>query len=563
MFMKPILRLTLLLTLTILLFVPSSVLAQDYLFSLDQLDVNVYYNEDGTATIDYIFTFRNQPQGHAIEYVDVGVPNGSFSTSGIEAFIEGKPITDISRGDYEGSGTGFAVALGSDAIQPGQTGRVRVVIPNVERVLYPDDEDNNYASAVFSPTWFGSQYVVDSTNITVTFHLPPGVQPDEPKWHAAPDGFPATPETGIDDQGRVTYTWKNPSGYAYNQYFFGASFPKDYVPASAIITPGFFERLGIDPESIISCLFCSGFVGFFVFSTFWSVRSSRKRKLQYLPPKVSIEGHGIKRGLTAVEAAILLEQPMDKILTMILFGVIKKNAASVITNDPLEIQVHSPLPESLRTYETNFLDAFKEKDKKKRQKALQSMMIDLVKSVSKKMKGFSRKETVNYYKDITKRAWAQVEASETPEVKSEKYDKVMEWTMLDRDYERRTRDIFQSGPVYAPIWWPRYSPSYRPVASSGSRPSVPTISGSGKGGGGVSLPTLPGAAFAASVVNGTQNLSASVIGNVSDFTSGVTNRTNPVPVSKSSGSFSSGGGGGCACACACAGCACACAGGGR
>jgi hypothetical protein len=41
-------------------------------------------------------------------------------------------------------------------------------------------------------------------------------------------------------------------------------------------------------------------------------------------PKVSIEGHGIKRSLTAVEAAILLEQPMDKILTMILFGTIKK-----------------------------------------------------------------------------------------------------------------------------------------------------------------------------------------------------------------------------------------------
>jgi len=39
-----------------------------------------------------------------------------------------------------------------------------------------------------------------------------------------------------------------------------------------------------------------------------------KTQLQYLPPKIKIEGNGIKRGLTAVEAAVLMEQPMDKVL---------------------------------------------------------------------------------------------------------------------------------------------------------------------------------------------------------------------------------------------------------
>ena len=62
--------------------------------------------------------------------------------------------------------------------------------------------------------------------------------------------------------------------------------------------------------------------------------------MQYMPPKIAIEGHGIKRGLTAVEAAILMEQPLDKVMTMILFGVIKKNAAEVVTRDPLEIKMH-------------------------------------------------------------------------------------------------------------------------------------------------------------------------------------------------------------------------------
>ncbi len=73
--------------------------------------------------------------------------------------------------------------------------------------------------------------------------------------------------------------------------------------------------------------------------------NANKRKLQYLPPKIQIEGHGIKRGLTAVEAGILMEQPLDKVMTMILFGVVKKNAATVVTRDPLKLQLASPLPD--------------------------------------------------------------------------------------------------------------------------------------------------------------------------------------------------------------------------
>jgi hypothetical protein len=185
------------------------------------------------------------------------------------------------------------------------------------------------------------------------------------------------------------------------------------------------------------------------------------------------------------------------------------------------------------------------------------MMIDLVKAVSEKMKGFSRKETLAYYHDIVERAWGQVEAANTPEVKSQKYDEVMEWTMLDRDYDDRTRRTFSGGPVFVPIWWGHYDPTF----SHG--PTTAPISTSTPGGG-ISMPHLPGSDFAASMVNSVQNFSGNVIGNLTDFTSKVTNKTNPVPVSTSSGrSYSGRSGGGCACACACAGCACACAGGGR
>ena len=80
------------------------------------------------------------------------------------------------------------------------------------------------------------------------------------------------------------------------------------------------------------------FILLFVGSPILGAINSNKRKLKYLPPKIPIEGHGIKRGLTAVEAAVLMEQPLDKVMTMILFGVVKKNAATVVTRDPLKLR---------------------------------------------------------------------------------------------------------------------------------------------------------------------------------------------------------------------------------
>jgi hypothetical protein len=251
-----------------------------------------------------------------------------------------------------------------------------------------------------------------------------------------------------------------------------------------------------------------------------------------------------------------MEQPLDKVMTMILFGLVKKNAALVTTRDPLELKIASPLPEKLREYETNFLKAFGESDKKSRRKLLQDMTVALVKSLSEKMKGFSRRETIEYYKSIMEKAWAQVEAADTPEVKSRMYEEALEWTMLDKEYDDRTRRVF-TGPIIVPNWWGRYDPAWKGGGSSSTPVSVP--SAPGKGGSG-----LPGADFAASVVNGVQGFAAGVIGNVQEFTGRVTNVTNPPPPPpKSSGGRSGGGGRSCACACACAGCACACAGGGR
>lgn len=557
---KKLLSLLLLIILLGSIILPVS--AADLSFQVVRQVVNLYLNKNGTATIEYYYDFQNDPSGSLIDFIDVGVPEkGDYDLSSVTAEVNGQKITDIEASTYVTPG--IALGLGANAIQPGKSGQVHMLIGTVRSFFYEADTQANepYASFQFSPNFFGSQYAHGLTDMTVNIFLPPDVKSDEPRYFP-PTSWPGSsdPTTGVAQNGLSFYSWRASNANSYSEYIFGGAFPARLIPASAVQKK---PLINISWETIFG-VGCLGGIGLiFVLIVYGATVGAKKRKLAYLPPKIAIEGMGIKRGLTAVEAGILMEQPMDKILTMILFSSIKKEAATVVTKDPLKLELAKPLPDTLQTYEADFLKAFDLANLSDRRKALQAMMISLVKTVTEKMKGFSRKDTVAYYTDIMKKAWEQVETAQTPDVKMQKYDEQMDWTMLDHDFDNRTRNVFRTGPVFVPIWWGRFDPVYR---SAG--PTAPT-SGGGMPGGGISIPrpNVPGADFAASMVNGISGFAGKAVGDLTSFTGGVTDLTNPVPVSTpSSGSFRGGSGGGhcaCACACACAGCACACAGGGR
>ncbi len=530
----------------------SSVSAQaNYSFQLTKEIVQIYLNKDGSIALDYLFSFENDPDAKPIDFIDLGLPNSDYDFASITADVGGNRVNVTT--DYQGSGTGVAIDLGKNLIR--QSGTVHAGVGRITNMFFVDSDDQNYASSEFSPTYFGSEFVHGNTDLTVVIHLPPGVQSNEPKYHPARDGWPGAvePSTGFDAEGRITYTWNSSGANGSSQYTFGASFPKKYIPESAIVTVSFTDIVIGFLGTLVGILpFCC--VGLFIFGLpVLSVINERKRKLQYIKPTISIEGHGIKRGLTAVEAAILMGEPLDKVMTMILFSTVKKGALQVIKKDPLTVESTPDQPQTLQLYEADFVQAMT-KSTAERRKGLQAMTVGLVKSVTEKMKGFSRKETLDYYKAINEKAWQQIAAAGTPEVKSQMFEDTLEWTMLDKEYDDRARRTF-NGPIFMPMWWGRYDPVYRNVGSpqtpSLNMPSIP----SGMGG----RSALPGADIAASVVGGVQNFSGRVLGNLNDFTSSVTKVTNPVPPPSRSGGHS----GGSSCACACAGCACACAGGGR
>lgn len=562
--------------------------AQDYSFSMPQEIVDVWINPDGSISLEYWLTFTNDAGAPPIDVVDVGLPTSAYDLTDIYAEIDGQPVERIDHSEFVQPGV--EVWLGED-IQPQETGTLHVLVNRVERVLYADDDDDAYASFRFSPVWFGSQFVHGTTDLTVRFHLPPEVGTEEGRWHASPPNWPQEePETTLDDEGRVTYTWHNPTAQPDRQYIFGASFPRAAVAEGALQErpqegpppappTGGQPGLGIGGllGGLSSCLcnpVCLIGAGFLLFGGL-AIWTNRRRRMSYLPPLIKVEGVGIKRGLTAVEAAILMETPLERVLTMILFGLLKKEAVTVLDDDPLRVTVNRPLPEGLHPYEENFLDAVKD-DGTLDQADMRAMMVSLVKQINTKMKGFSRRESVAYYRDIVRRAWKQVEDAETPEVRSERFNQALEWAMLDEDFEQRTRTTFGRGPAYLPPWWVYYRPwatttGGRPATTSAPSksprpggPKGPPSTPEARAPGGPQLPTLPGAAFAATFVRGIESTAGRIVGNAIDFTSKVTAVTNPIPKSTTRSGFSSGGSScACACACACAGCACACAGGGR
>ena len=567
------------LILVLFLTLTGSAAGQSYSFSVSESEAAFSVDDNGVVTIEYFYTFVNDPSGPLMEYIDVGMPYpGTYNLDNLSGTINGKQITHVAPSTVAKGSVEFG--LGSNSIQPGTSGDVYIKLEGITDVLFTTKVDGkDYVSFNFSTNYFDG--IHGTTPMTVSLILPPKITEDQPRYYPPKGGWAGTSdptEIFYNKENRVVYRWYTDQADLSKPFRFGAAFPGAVVPTTVVSQPSIWDILGVSFNQIQPFLFfcccAAGIIGFSI----WGSINAKKRRMAYLPPKIAVEGHGIKRGLTAVEAAILMEQPLDKVLTMILFGLMKKGAARVITREPLEIEPSSPLPEGLYAYETGFLEAFQKKGKSERQKAIQDMIVGVIKSLTEKMKGFSRKETITYYEGIMAAAWQQVEAANTPEVRSQKYEEVMEWTMLDKQYDDHTREVFTTGPVFLPSWWWRFSPGTTAASTTASTISTSapaaapgvTIS-SGHEMLAPSLPHLPGADFAASIVGGVQSFASGVLGDVNAFTSGVTNRTNPVPVSTPSRGGgggprlggSSGGGHSCACACACAGCACACAGGGR
>ncbi|MEJ5309187.1 MAG: hypothetical protein WHX52_05415 [Anaerolineae bacterium] len=556
--------LALLLLAMLLLSLRGPVYAQNYSFAVPELLMQVYVQPDGSTQIIYDITFENF--GSTIDIVDIGTPHSNYNISTMSASIDGVALTDIRKSEYVNPGV--EVHLAGKAIPTGGKGTLHFEMTMPE-MIFSDTTNKENASLQITPTWFDSSLVRGTGTIEIRITMLEGIQLDEVLYQDVPFTDKGT------ENGRVVAVWRYENVSATKAYRVGVSFPqRGLTNITKVSTWDLFTRWlgqfmgGIG--SIIGFCFPMAVPVFIIWSI---VRGAIKAsKPNYLPPIAQVEGGGIKRGLTAPEAAVILELPLTKVLMLVIFGLLEKGLVRKVEGtgsltEALTVEIAEPYRTDLKdadaraqyrrsvaqkqgtvihNYEDAFLDLIQENPGKP-VKSLNVVkpMQKLVDIAAAKMQGFDLSDTRDYYRRVIERAMQQAAALGDIEQRQQYLDKYGSWVMLDKDY----RSVMTVGNYnYWPIWARQThavgtgaagATTARPAAASSGRPA-PKFGDVASSFAGWAETTMGG--MAAAIMP--------------------TSLQKPAPVTRTS---SSSGGFRSSCACACAGCACACAcaGGGR
>lgn len=594
--------------------------AQTYAFQVPQIKMQVFIKSDSSVRIIYDITFKNE--GDTIDVVDIGTPNDHYDISNMSASINGVGLGDIRPSTY--IDTGVEVHLDGQAIRLGQQGTLHFEFTMPPGLVYQDTTDKTYASFRITPTWFDPDSVRGDTDYMIAIYLPEGVKPEEVKYQQKPfDAKLIDAQTGLTVVG-----WKF-QDRATGSHIVGVSFPQNGMSNVEKMSLLKIASMWLDDhpllvlgmEGIIFVLFTilyfritggTGLVFYFFFLgalflclsaeplinlavlpivialmlTVGKKLKNRPKRTRYLPAIAEVEGGGIKRGLTAPEAAVLLEMPLNKVLTLVIFGLLEKGVIEQVQVKPLIVRVAelyrtrgkpgaNKLEDRKRLrrkaareqgtvihdYEDRFLDEIEQHENK----PVQGMdfthaMKWLISHTAKKMKGFDLSDTQEYYRRVMTRAMKQAESLGEIKQREQYLDKYLPWVMLNEGYDR-----VLVTPGYS--YWPRWG-----RAALGGGSGKVSFGGGGSRSNGVTSLGDVGASFAGWAENTMGGLATAILPKSLQLPSssglvdlsGVDHVTGEIFSALGSASGGSGGGGGsCACACAGCACACACAGGGR
>jgi hypothetical protein len=514
--------------------------AQSIVYSVDHEWAQLFINQDGTVDLAYNITLT--VSSGVVHGFYVGQPTGDF-TSGTATDQYGHSLTvaDASSGsDHRVDVTMFQPLNAGDSIW-------FTVTTNVAGMISNDTTNPGNYGMEFAPEWTD----VPIHDVRVQIVMPPGVTVNDLK--TLPDKFWNSTST-VD--GSLAAYWEIPVLQANQQYPIGVSFPAQYLPN---YKPSSSSGLNIDaylPLLIVLPILAILVIGGVVLLA---------RKTTYASPRVSMESLGIRRGFTAVEASYLLALKPTQIVTEIIYSLLKKRAVWAESTKPsLKLRVLSPYENKvgsaenpLRYYEIDFLHAMKDDGTLDEEKLAQTV-ISLRETVEQKLRGYSRNETVDYYRKVVTQAWTQVEQAGTVELASNAYDEQLLWLMLDPDQRAKTetgfRDrMFQPNPLWF-WWWYGYT-TYHPNPTVKPNINVPAQS--------AKPPAIPGAEFANNIATSVEKTSSNIVASLEKFASAIV----PPPPKASHEPARHGADcvcacHACACACACVSCACACAGGG-
>ena len=583
--MKRLVSLTLLTLSLVILASPAS--AQGSLrFEVPKVDLGVFVQKDASARLVYDIEFANV-RGSPTNFVDIGLPHGNYDKDSLRASMNGAPVTSLSSTPSDILKHGVTADLGAGSSFEGDF-HFEVTVRDL---VFQDSTDDELASFEITPTWFGSQYVVGTTDLTISVHLPPGIDPDAVLWHKEKPPFDNKRTEGD----TVIVEWHFPTASFTGERLVGVSFPKSAMDR-IVVQSGFDRFFGENP----GMRFLSGvlFIGLFALAFFrftggtgivvfipflvvfciiaavspvahlalwpvllmaaiWAEWMVRKRRSSYLPPLATVEGGGVKDGFAAPEAAVILELPLSTVCSLVLAGLLKKGLLRPAAGDRQLLEMPPEFRGTrgdrrtaasdqgivLHRYEQAFLDVISASGASFaiRDVDFSDALKELIENVAARMNGYDLEETRKYYRGIVDRSWtdaeSQVESVERDRVTEQQF----EWLVLDEQSPDHFESWRSRGYYYRPSWLLFH------IGLPGERGDACTWLDSTCG-------------------DVQDNINLDFDGGVMnlrgiDTATGAALTTIGEGIAES-GSYS-GGGGGCACACAGCACACACAGGGR
>lgn len=490
--------------------------------------------------------------------VDASIVKGVWNEVWIPMTTSSMRVSDV----VDGQGVRHAFTLDGGQIKtqgwslsPGDHVYLRInsTLPGF---VYRSDKEG-YDIVTFIPPWWD----MNIKDTRVKFYLPGNVPSDE-----VFTGQRLYDNIGV-EQGR-TWVYFESKDLAPNERFdVAVSFPDSYMAAGAVAgKSGLTKTIGefagfLDTLTSCTCPFIV--ILLVIIMLIGSIFGPLMRK-PYSSPVVTMDGIGVNKNLDPVEAATLLRVDPKRVLTMIMFGMMKSGNLKLISTDPVRLELISR--KGLNYYEKLFADSIIE-DRLDEDRLLECFKV-LARRVVDKTRPYCRKDTEDYYRSKIEEAWQEVKAVDTPELKLEKYDTNMLWLMADEEFAKKTKDYVSDLPESRTVrvpeyywWYPYYFGLPHYWGQGHGQPSA--------GEPGKQAPTNRTTAsvesFANSISNTVEAMSAGVVGSVEKFL-GIRDQANAPP---STPSYRPIGGGGsscacvsCACACVSCACACACAGGG-
>ena len=581
--------------------------AAEYNFSIPKADVVVTIEPEGSAFIYYTLTFKCSPGAHVIDIVDIGMPSSKHKPGGAAINGIALPASAIKKSTYIDNA--YEVHLGNGTIKPGQSGVFEFTARSYGMV-WQDTTRKEMASFQFSPTWFGSKYVRGNTELSLRFKLPPGEYPEPDRsivWHKSTPPFDM--KGVVDGEDTPSVIWKQVYSMTGPRKF-GVSFPKAYVTKikqtstfdlflrwfkgnsevmmlSGIILIVVFLILfnwatnltGLFPCGLFTIGMIIGMVasptfhlwlypGFLVLGiAVWRFKYHTKRS--YIPASISKEGGKVCNTLTAVEAALLLDQPVSRIVSLLTFDLLDRGIVEIVSEKPLKLKPsgkmkgHSSwvMPDgkqlSIEPYERKFLRSLVSSAQVPLESVpLQDTMKALTRIVTNKVKDCDLKRTREYCEFRVAQAWKKLTEETNIELRTKYADQNHGWLAIADDSEEKWGGLERD---YDYRYYPRWH-SYGWYHHHHQR-QAPTL--------GISLPASdPSAPSFRDVFDSFTGQLDNIGDKMVDLPINASRSINLEAFDKiASESLSSGGGysggGGCACACAGCACACACAGGGR